>query len=708
MPDVQPNLSKLFPDLPTPVAEGRGRIRPRARLLRTIGAELISSEVVAVIELVRNSYDADATEVELVFSYPEDPTRATLEIRDNGHGMTQEVLLGPWLEPATDHKSGIGTGGTSGERSPKGRRRLGSKGVGRFAAQRLGTRLEVRTRGDGASTELIARFDWSALERDTYLDQVRVPWREGQVEHIEPHGTHLVISDLRDRWSHDRFEKLRLGLSRLVSPTMQEQFGIAILINGAREQVEPAIDANAAMYSVRGEVDADGRCKIHYEDINGDQEDWERTVYWPAERSQQCGPFIFRINAWDLDREPLKHFLSETGSKLGLRDFRRIIRDHSGVSLYRDGFRILPYGESDNDWLRLDQRRVNNPTMRLSNNQVLGSIQLSADENPYLKDQTNREGLVTNESYTHLAEVVRELLSYLETRRFAARRAMDIDWQRKASSLPDLHDDEATSQLEGLIDRLAKGKTDKSEDAKQLRLQLKTFRESTADAVRHYAGLAAAGQMSGLVFRQLDHPMRQIRSDLTLVLGDVQAGGLDDEDLEDLHTSVKRALQHLGTMEKRMQSLDPLAIGGRGRRIAPVQLNELLLTVLEPFDEEFHRLGVVYTLEADEDATVKTNQEVAQQVVANLVDNALWFASQGGASTPAVALIVTKKGFRISDNGPGVPKSHKGAIFEPHFTTRDGSHGLGLTLIRDLLKTVGGRVRLIRLVPATFEVEFVR
>ena len=143
----------LFPDLPSPIAEGRGRIRPRARLLRTIGAELISSEVVAVIELVRNSYDADATKVALVFGSPEDPNLANLELRDNGHGMTREILLGPWLEPATDHKSSGGGGPTGGERSPRGRRRLGSKGVGRFAAQRLGTQLELRTRAESSSTE---------------------------------------------------------------------------------------------------------------------------------------------------------------------------------------------------------------------------------------------------------------------------------------------------------------------------------------------------------------------------------------------------------------------------------------------------------------------------------------------------------------------------------------------------------------------------
>ncbi len=709
MSDASPaHTPQLFPDLPTPIAEGKGRIRPRTRLLRTIGAELISSEVVAVLELVRNSYDADATAVELRFQNPEDPHRAVLEIRDNGHGMTREVLLGPWMEPATDYKKGAGDGKTGGERSPGGRRRLGSKGVGRFAAQRLGDHLELRTRATDAEHELIARFDWPQLEQKRYLDLVKIPWREGIPEHIDSYGTHLCINRLRDRWTPERFERLKLGLGRLVSPSMKEQFNIQISINGAPETIQPAIDIDTAMYSIEGSVDTNGLATISYQDINGDKETWKRAVMWPHEAEQSAGPFSFRINAWDLDREPLRHFLDLTKSPLGLRDFRRTIRDHSGISLYRDGFRILPYGEPDNDWLRLDHRRVNNPTLRLSNNQILGTIQLSADTNRQLKDQTNREGLVANQAYEHLQEVVRELLGYLETRRFAARRAMDIDWQKNSSSLPELHDDDTTSRVEGLISSLVNGSTNKKTEAEQLKMEFSNFREATADAVRHYSGLATAGQLAGLVFRQMGHPLRQVRSDLQLVLADLEYGSLNKEDLDDTLESIQRALQHLDTMEQRMEKLDPLMIGGRGRRVSTNQMNELVITVTEAFQDECYRQGVVLEVLGDASIELQTNREVAQQVLANLLDNAIHFAAQSEEDSPAVTLRITKRGFVLMDNGPGIDAAHREAIFEPHFTTREGAHGLGLTLIRDLLKTIGGRIRLTKPHPATFEVELMR
>lgn len=687
------------------VSEGKGRIRPRARILRTIGADLISSEVVAVIELVRNCYDADATLVRLIFDNPEDPGEARLQIRDDGHGMTKETLLGPWLEPATDHKGGTPSSGSGGERSPGGRRRLGSKGVGRFASQRLGDHLTVRTRAMRSQTELSAWFDWAELEKGKYLDELQVPWKESHPAHIESgHGTHLVVTRLRDRWTPDRFQKLRLGLARLISPTLRDHFRIQIEINGAKELIEPVVGLDEAMYSIKGHVDSRGHCLIRYSDLSGVDEAWERTVVWPEDNRVNCGPLDFRIAAWDLDSVPLRHFLKETGKKVGLREFRRVIRDHSGVSLYRDEFRILPYGESDNDWLRLDRRRVNNPTMRLSNNQILGSVHLTADGNPELRDQTNREGLVTNDAYAHLQEVVLELLGYLETRRFAARRSMDLDWQRRTSSLPAL-DPSGSDVLSRILDGLGAGNGSQGEAAEEIRRAFTGLRESSAEVIRHYAGLASSGQLSGIVFRQLRHPIRQIRSDLDLALNDLDQGGSPDAEMvDDLRESLRAALQHLDTMTTRMDRLDPLASGGRGRRVSEVVLSEVLRPVVEAFADEFDRAGVALDFLSGNGDKVRTNPEVSQQVLANLFDNALHWATRADAETPAIHLRLTPSGFVVWDTGPGIPEKHRRLVFEPHFTTREDSHGLGLTLVKDLLKTIGGRIRLTDPGSARFEV----
>jgi hypothetical protein len=152
------------------VADSAGhdrRFRPRARIMRTLGDELISSEVVALIELVKNAYDADATRVLLRFRDRLEPGQGGIDVIDDGHGMTVETVEGAWLEPATPYR----------RRSPRseefGRPVLGEKGIGRFAVSRLADDLELVTRRPGAPVETHALFDWRLFDdEDAYLDQM--------------------------------------------------------------------------------------------------------------------------------------------------------------------------------------------------------------------------------------------------------------------------------------------------------------------------------------------------------------------------------------------------------------------------------------------------------------------------------------------------------------------------------------------------------
>ena len=104
----------------------------------------------------------------------------------------------------------------------------------------------------------------------------------------------------------------------------------------------------------------------------------------------QCGPFSIELRVWD--RDALGCLAHERGATI--TDVRRDLDAAAGINIYRDGFRVLPYGEPRNDWLRLDLRRVQNPAMRLSNNQIMGYVLISADKNSQLRDQSNREGLI--------------------------------------------------------------------------------------------------------------------------------------------------------------------------------------------------------------------------------------------------------------------------------------------------------------------------
>jgi signal transduction histidine kinase len=281
-----------------------------------------------------------------------------------------------------------------------------------------------------------------------------------------------------------------------------------------------------------------------------------------------------------------------------------------------------------------------------------------------------------------------------------------VDWQRRSSSLPSIEDGEV-ERVASLLKSMRNGEPAGQSQAAEVLLAFERLREASADTVRHYAGAATAGQLAGLVFRQLRHPIRQVRSDLDLAIEDLDGGPTSEEDLEDVRQSLKAAIQRLRTMEERMERIDPLAIGGAGRRVTEVPLAEALRVVVDAYQEELDLLGVCVHFNAESDRTVQTNREIAQQVFSNLLDNAVYWASRGDTKSPIVTVAITPSGFTIEDTGPGVSPNIQRVIFEPHFTTKDGAQGLGLTLVKDLLKTVGGRIRLSDPTHARFSVDLV-
>lgn len=194
------------------------KLRPRARIVRTIGDQLISGPEAALIELVKNAYDADSSAVRIAIVPSGAPslngTAGRIQVVDLGHGMSRDDLLDKWLEPATTDK-------LERRSSPGGRRMLGAKGVGRFASARLGQRLVLTSTArqtEGGKQISQVKVDWQAFERSKYLDEVEIEVTSEEAQDDHPTGVMLDIYDLRDTWSKPQLEKLVRELRRLVSP----------------------------------------------------------------------------------------------------------------------------------------------------------------------------------------------------------------------------------------------------------------------------------------------------------------------------------------------------------------------------------------------------------------------------------------------------------------------------------------------------------
>lgn len=723
--------------MPSPDTSPNGsRLRPRARLLRTLGEELISNEVVALIELVKNSYDADATHVLIRFTGPLEPGKGSIDVIDNGHGMELETVQSVWMEPATPSKRG------QLRRTDKFKRRfLGEKGIGRFASSRLANELEVITRKTCAAQEVYGIFDWRQFDDEKkYLDEILILWEERAPVEIKPggainllwgsedemptshareSGTLLRMISLKQKWEAQHFDDLRRALARLVSPKFTKKkeedkdpgFEVELALPPEFSQfsskVEPPPILKHPHYVVRGSVKTDGSFSIsykvlaegidkllegHFVRVKDAKGRFELRDIKAAEAKQddgptetrptECGPLDLELRVWD--RDELGNVVQKTHSTI--QDIRRDLDAVAGVNIYRDGFRVLPYGEPQDDWLRLDLRRVQNPTLRLSNNQIYGVVHISADSNPKLRDQSNREGLDENQALQDLRDVMSEVLSRLETLRYTARpRATSKSGKPVGGlfagfDLKPLADYVATKLPQ---DKQAKELVEKTEQL--FGCQLKEIQT----VLGRYQRLATLGQLIDHVLHEGRQPIASINSEAALGLEDVQrADRLADGFVTKAagrFTVIRKQGDVLAIAFKRMEPF-----GGR-RRGRPTQLylEEIIRDAFAVFADDIARLNVKTRLPRTQ-TLVRVDPAEMQEVIINLMQNSLYWLEQVNESKREVEVSVERKGpdhvdILFSDSGPGVSPENRELIFEPYFSTKPEGVGLGLSIVGEIV-----------------------
>jgi signal transduction histidine kinase len=701
------------------VSTGGLALRPRARILRTLGEELISSETVAILELVKNAYDADARVILVAFSGPLQEGQGRLDVSDDGHGMDLATVRSAWMEPATDAKKKARQ-----SRYLK-RRLLGEKGVGRFAAARLAQELELITRPPGSSSEIYALFDWTQFDRDDlYLDEVlilaeeRVPQEliagrpmpakaertKGDLPRDGSHGTILRMNRLKRSWGDRELNDLRRGLSRLVSPVeVDRDFRIFLQLPGESasiaQEVEPPRLIKYPHYTIDGDVASDGRYVLticlHAEAKKEILKGWFRhpATSGHAEvvaiskadkvdgtRPIASGPFSFRVLVWDRDQ------LDNVEQKLGT-GIQSVRKDLD----YRDGFRVLPYGEPQNDWLRLDIRRVQNPTMRLSNNQLTGYIKISADSNPMLRDQSNREGLDNNEGLSDLQSIMLLSLSMLEELRYHEKRERR---KKTAHTGGLLETPDVTVLRKQLLSKLRP-------DDEAIKLFDETTRQWEDQVVRirevlsRYHSLATLGQLIDKVVHDSRQPLSTIQGQAALAdeaieawIGKPISKGYREE-LRDLGGRLNRIREAAGVIDTVIRRIEPL--GGRRRgRPTNLYLEEIIRGAFAHFEHEIKQLGVKVSLPKDMNL-VRVDAAELQEVIINLLSNSLFWLAQVPKAHRAIVVQCTRPQpgeveIIFADSGPGVPRKNREAIFEPYFTTKPDGVGLGLVIAGEIVR----------------------
>ncbi|WP_084502093.1 sensor histidine kinase [Fundidesulfovibrio putealis] len=670
---------------------GEAQMRPRARLVKLIGDELISDEPVALVELVKNAYDADASVVNVVFEGADPDSLDRIIVEDDGFGMCLDDILNKWLEPGTISKRGK-------EMTPKGRILQGAKGIGRFASARLAERLILESKMlDHPGVVII--IDWGVFDDDKYLEEVIVEWEEADPTSL-PHGTRITLEGLRKNWNAKDFTLLHSRLGSLISPFNDVvDFDIHIAIPGNfTGHVTPPEIIMSPRYRLEGCLTDDGMFTGQIEIEGKDVHFCHDLRIRDKNTSVLCGPFMVEIRAWDRDTESLKPLADRFGQSV--TKLRSTLNEYCGVGIYRDGFRVHPYGQKGEDWLNLDLRSRQNPSKNLANNQIVASIRIGRDRNPNVIDRSTREGLVINDEFKDLQQWFEHILNVLEGHRYKAKpRSNDVRADAAFFDGLDLKDEvQAAQKSLGPDHPVAKLMV-------QADKRVRDRAERIQEHLNRLLTLSGLGQMVDLVMHEIGAPLGKINRRIEIFENKLlpfvsgmpgSCHGSESKWFRDQVPSnirdIKEWCEQINLLRDRLDTQTPAK---RGKATA-FDVREEIANTLDLFSMLIDRQKIVVKCDIPtEPFMVKMSRASLGQVMSNLVDNALYWLTKhhgkGSGGLLQIDLDPLPSGFKIivADNGPGISEEDKERIFDSYYTTKPAGMGLGLYVARLAMDSYG-------------------
>jgi signal transduction histidine kinase len=695
-------------------------IRPAARLISTIGEDLIGDAYAAMVELVKNSYDADATKVDIIFNYTKlgDENVLKIEISDDGHGMSKNVVTNAWLVPATKDK-------LTRTHSPKGRLFQGKKGIGRYAAAILGQELVMKTIDtEGYRTEVF--INWSQFEKAEFLEDVEIILTSQKTN--ETKGTTLYITATGQKyhqWGRSELYSLTNELRKLKSPFKNygcEEFFINLAFincpfdeyNNQVFEIEAFPIIELFDYRISGKISETGKLSAVYEnksEPNLPTHEVENQIKLDSAFSY-CGPIDFDFRVFDRDPESISNLIDkgliDPISKLavGKRDAKRMLDEVYGVNLYREGFRIRPYGNGGIDWLDLDKDRIQNPSLRISNNQIVGFVNIKPEVISNLEEKSARDGLKQNAAFFGLIVQLKSALSELEEKRFAFRQQTGRGRQSK----------NINREIENLFDYDILSKEVRNK-LSHLKIQESVISEITSiihkDAERKsklieniqntiaiYQGQATLGKIVTVLLHEGRKPVQYFKQqspNLSRWLEHYKAKRQWDDDLyDDILDRLKNYKQQSDFLAELFRRLDPLAKQNRGGK-EKFFIKGAIEKSIRIFEGEMLTNNISFDVDCDGDIEILGWEEDLIVALTNLIENSIYWLVQKHQDEKKILIEVIKDDdiiIHYKDTGPGIEKHNieSGVIFEPGFSKKINGTGLGLAIAGEAIDRLNGSI----------------
>lgn len=645
------------------------KIRPAGRHILTIGRDLIKDNQAAIIELVKNAYDADATKVDIFFDISQDKNSIKITIKDNGHGMTKDVVINKWLVPSTDDKLQRKT-------SPKGRILQGRKGVGRYAASILGEDLLLKTI-DTEHNQTEIYLQWTSFEKAQYLDDIDILVATSRT--TQNSCTELVINGDASKvqewlFIDERKEKttkysemidaLITELQKLISPIKKlennDTFSIIIHIKGIKnykefieEEIRPIPINDLYDYRLYGYTTDSHTIELTYSNQKSSNLP-DEFITLDIDNYKDVGKVEFDIRVYDRDSKDIYNLIDRglkkfDGTSYNFNEARNILNTLNGISIYRNNFRIRPYGEPGFDWLLLDKRRVDNPSLRIGSNQVIGYIYIESEENSHLEEKSARDGLKENEYFNSFRNIIIEALKELEARRFSYRRETDkIKESQKLAYQVDslINFDEIKSEIKKQLTSAKVSpqiQTSLLEVIQKEEYQKSKIVEEINKKIAIYQGQATLGKIINVVLHEGRKPLNFFRNEISNV--DFWIKELDKhysrDTLDEIVNIVSKFKTNSNALINLFGRLDPLAAGKRGNK-KDFYLKKVIEESFAVYNEDLIKEHISLEISCDENITLYGWQSDFYIIFTNIIDNSIYWLCKRDVTNKQIRLCHNK------------------------------------------------------------------
>lgn len=689
-------IAKTNKDKETPV-----RFKPRARLLLQLGDQLIKNESIALVELVKNSYDADANIVNIYMENVDDPKKGVIIIEDDGYGMSADTVENVWLEPGSDFKT---QKIKKLEVSPKyDRLPIGEKGIGRFGVHKLGNVIEMTTKS-ADSKEVFVKIDWTDFDNYKYLEDVPITIIERTVPAVFKNGktgTNILIADLRKKWERGIAREVKRSITALASPfDVNDSFKPSFDVLDKQGWFDGLLNwkdvKDYSLFRFKITMSGNSITKFSYEftpwpsmtkltprEIPIDDsliENFKILKFSEGNNEGQIidlakykiGTIIFEGYIFDQDSFVLKMGVTD---KTG---FKQYLKTNGGVKVFRDKLRVYDYGEPENDWLELDYRRFQQPAKKISNNIILSSISINRKDSADLIEKTNREGFIVNDAYEAFRGTILHSLNIVETLRYSDKLKLREKYGPTPKSSP------VMSTL-GEAKRYVEEKVKETEVKTQI---IKYFNKIEADYKTISENLLKAAG-AGLSMSVVVHEVEKIIYEVEKVLKSEKASD-----------RVLKLVKHLSSL-----------IDGYAEIIRKSsQTSENLIHIIDQsiFNTEFrldsHKIEIVKNYKDFQGkAKIKVAKNLLIGTIMNLIDNSIYWLDQRGYKAVEnkekfkkkilICIVEEEKYLNlvIADNGTGFLIATDD-IIEPFVSAKPGGMGLGLHIASEIMEAQNGRL----------------